>query len=240
MTEPSRDRIVRLVREQLDFIRTSIKLYDEGKLSEAKRLGTSLRTLLHDRPPASHALLVQSGHRDRWQWTDTAIPLVAGNKLADLGLVAIAVRRADAFGTSIVEYVPLCRPPDSIKGLQFLAAAPQMVEVKPNSAPQSAAEPGGMALLPFDDWWQRAVLSDADGLTFSRWELVRNTVNKDGGAHVDPKLPAPHEYLASGRMFGWTGDIGSPQLGTANPVLPCLRQIAEEFMLTVPREEPRW
>jgi hypothetical protein len=56
----SNDRFRKKLREQLTFIETSCTVYDAGNRSEAVRIGTSLRVLLHD-TSTSTSLLTHLG-----------------------------------------------------------------------------------------------------------------------------------------------------------------------------------
>jgi hypothetical protein len=71
-TPQSEDDLKTHFDEQIDFLLTSVLAYDEGKKSEAKRLATTLRTLLHSTKD-SHGLLQQLGIHNR-QFCDTAMP----------------------------------------------------------------------------------------------------------------------------------------------------------------------
>jgi hypothetical protein len=70
----SKDDFINALHEQVDFLRTSIALYDGGKEIEAKRLAVTLRTLLHD-TKNSRALLTSLGIKKRlnfWEVMGTA------------------------------------------------------------------------------------------------------------------------------------------------------------------------
>jgi hypothetical protein len=95
----TQDELERLLKEQLQFLRTSARLYDEGEHSEAKRLAVSIRVLVHD-TKKSKSLLGQLGLKSL-DFLDTAIPPIAGSEFTYSGLVS------SLLGSGKVEYIPL-------------------------------------------------------------------------------------------------------------------------------------
>ena len=73
------NRLATKLREQLDFIETSCMVFDGGKTHEAIRIGTSLRTLFHEKS-RSKSLLRQlvDGKKMRLLTTIPVIPAVSG------------------------------------------------------------------------------------------------------------------------------------------------------------------
>ena len=64
MVTQSQDELQKHLAEQIEFIKNSIELYDQGKHTEAKRLAVSVRVLVHD-TNSSHSLLGQLNMKDR-------------------------------------------------------------------------------------------------------------------------------------------------------------------------------
>jgi hypothetical protein len=95
----TQDELQRLLKEQLQFLRTSARLYDEGEHSEAKRLAVSIRVLVHD-TKKSKSLLGQLGLKSQ-DFLDTAIPRIVDSEFTYSGLVYTFL------GTGKVEYIPL-------------------------------------------------------------------------------------------------------------------------------------
>ncbi len=95
--------------------------------------------------------------------------------------------------------------------------------------------------IPFRMWWEGMfVIKDKDGKTFTRKDLVINTVNKDGGAHIDPNLDVDYAKLSRFGSLGWKffrNDIEEPDF-MHNPILPSVRQIAHEVLKTLKDEFP--
>jgi hypothetical protein len=86
--------------EQLGFLETSARLYDEGVLPEAKRMTTSLRILLHD-SRNSKSLLGQLGYLTIVQFHDSTGPDFPGNLLTECPLVMMQL------GGTGQDFVPL-------------------------------------------------------------------------------------------------------------------------------------
>jgi hypothetical protein len=59
------------LHEQMTFLRGSAESYDAGDFSEAKRLATTLRLLLHD-TKKSRSLLTHLGLKNKLRFVDTA------------------------------------------------------------------------------------------------------------------------------------------------------------------------
>lgn len=95
-------------------------------------------------------------------------------------------------------------------------------------------------LASFPTWWNEPVLKDNRGRLLSRRELVGNVADTDGGAHVDPELEERYMDLSRNNSLGWifqNNDIMEPLKG--RPELACMRQIAEEVILTLTRRCPK-
>lgn len=94
--------------------------------------------------------------------------------------------------------------------------------------------------VSFDEWWKKIVLKDSTGSTYTRGDIVDVLANKEGGAHVDPKLDADYVNLSRFNSLGWKsvsskgGVITEGDMG--NPVLPSMRQIAHEVIKTLKEE----
>jgi len=90
--------------------------------------------------------------------------------------------------------------------------------------------------LPFDGWWNQIVIKDVNGEKFSRKDLVLWFANREGGAHVDPKLDERYRKLQDENSYGFVFVAqGNAVLPTAGVELACMRQIAHEILRTVER-----
>lgn len=76
--------------EQINFIKSSAKAYDEGQESEAKRCAVSIRILVHD-TMHSKSLLGQLGVLDRILFLDTVSGVFPWNPLPGFGLVVARI-----------------------------------------------------------------------------------------------------------------------------------------------------
>jgi hypothetical protein len=83
------------------------------------------------------------------------------------------------------------------------------------------------------------VIRDKNNKTFTRKDLVLNTANTDGGAHIDPNLDQAYASLSRFNSLGWKyfrRDIEDDFRNS--PVLPSIRQIAHEVLKTLRQEFP--
>jgi hypothetical protein len=147
------------LREQLSFIIKSCKDYDSGDHSEAKRIATSIRVLLHD-TQNSKSLFTQLRLK-KIGFLNTAALIVDGEKNAVLGLLQTKITVNEDLTLS-GQHHPL---------LSF----------RPDGWPRARKR-------FFPEWWNQTVLTDTQGRKFTRRTLVMSVANTDGGAHVDPNL----------------------------------------------------
>lgn len=136
----------------------------------------------------------------------------------------------------------LATPPTTLADWRdFLA-----VKIDLSSATPSALIPRldlHLIEVPFETWWDsESVKAKA---SVSRRRLITNAANKDGGAHVDPKLERFYEELMHANWsLGITGNLtynGPPPFEQGvtqypkNAHLALLRQFANEVFATAER-----
>lgn len=85
----------------------------------------------------------------------------------------------------------------------------------------------------FDDWWNQLVIKDNLGGAFTRKDLVLTLANKDGGAHVDPKLSSSYVGLSRNNSVGILGFNSQDEYPLENIVLHSIRQVAFEILKTL-------
>jgi len=92
----------------------------------------------------------------------------------------------------------------------------------------------------FDNWWKRLIIyRDNKNNTFTRSNLVLAVTNKEGGAHVDPKLDQAYANLSRFNSLGWKRFVHGEEKDFNNtPILPSIRQIAHEVLKTLEDEFP--
>jgi len=92
----------------------------------------------------------------------------------------------------------------------------------------------------FDNWWERLIIyKDNKSNEFTRRDLVLAVANKEGGAHVDPKLDQVYADLSRFNSLGWKLFVHGEEKDFNNtPVLPSIRQIAHEVLKTLKDEFP--
>ena len=99
--------------------------------------------------------------------------------------------------------------------------------------------PQALKSVSFQEWWEKIVIKDSKGATFSRKDLVLTSANKEGGAHVDPTLDRAYADLTRFDSMAWRIRVGG-QVGPAEnaPVLPSIRQIGYEVLKSLMDEYP--
>ena len=173
--------------------------FDAGHPVLGLPLATAIRVLIHE-TQGSHALLVQSGERDRMRFLDSARPLNPANLiLMHCGLAMLEMKMGA--GGRWVPHLVVSAPPPGVR----------------NSWER------------FEAWWTGSVVvRDSNGVTWTRSQLVLDAANKEGGAHVDPQRPEDLKALEDENSMGMTfsdpivGD-GQPQPGPVNPDRVCGR-----------------
>jgi len=191
------------LEEQLSFLETSAKNFDEGNDSEAKRMAVHIRTLLHDTynkngTPKSQSLLKLLGIKDTTQFWDTS------SAEDDIGPYTGLVLKS--VGPKGGKYVPPLDdfPPDHVS-----------------------------KRVLFNDYWEKDIFVDNKGNRFSRKTLVLVIANKDGGAHIDPELDNDYVELIKKNSLGWIygNDLESGPLENAS--FAAIRQITHEVLKTL-------
>ena len=111
MTSQPRDRDLEAdLSEQLQFLASSGRAFDQGDLPESKRIALVIRVLVHD-TAMSHSLLAQLGIKDSLAWADSAPvidndPNIVGRSpgLTSMGLgadgIAFSARHMDSIERS--------------------------------------------------------------------------------------------------------------------------------------------
>lgn len=88
-------------------------------------------------------------------------------------------------------------------------------------------------LILFTDWWETEVVCLTSGVQMTRRELVLAVANKDGGAHVDAKLPSNYTATksASGLVATFLPAGGTPvEMPLESHSVATLRQIGYEIL----------
>lgn len=90
--------------------------------------------------------------------------------------------------------------------------------------------------IPFKYWWEEEIiLRDSNGEIWRRKDLVTFVANKDGGGHIDPKLPGNYHGLAYKNSMGFKFFNGAAKEKSdlENPIPACLWQIGLEYKMSV-------
>jgi hypothetical protein len=173
------ESIKKLFEEQIDFLKTSVKKFDEGKEHEAKRMALCIRVLMYDSYRSdgslnSQSLFKQIGLKDKITFFSTPNPYEGNNLFSSSTLTIL---RVDELGA---KYLPVLDNFPSI--LNF-------------------------SKISFKDYWEKQyIIIDLEQNSFTRKDLVLKITNQDGGAHVDPLLDKDYHSLTKENSMGVTFD----------------------------------
>jgi hypothetical protein len=176
----SLDELEDRLRDQFEFLTTSAKAFDSGKVNEAFRLATTVRVLCYDTSRTS------GGRRSR----------PSRSLLHLLGLLPDKLRFMDSThnhrlppGAFVIDFGP------SAVRMDFDAGNVRPHAYLDDLPPECINPPA-----PFERWWSTPFVTNVTPLstprsvfTYSRGNVVRNLANKDGGTHVDPDVPRDHQ-----------------------------------------------
>lgn len=90
----------------------------------------------------------------------------------------------------------------------------------------------------FDEWWNETVIIDQKFNKFSRADLILKVCNKDGGAHIDPKLNNAYAALTRFNSLGFLSVDSEGEKPLTSPELANIRQICHEVLKTFRVEFP--
>jgi hypothetical protein len=91
--------------------------------------------------------------------------------------------------------------------------------------------------IPFDKWWtEQTVMSDLTKVEYKRKDIVLLVSDKDGGAHIDKKLPDDYAKITRENALGWEFERDGKKILQGNPFPACIRQIAGEVLETIKSE----
>jgi len=211
----TRAELATLLDDLVNRIKSAGERFDQGKPLEARELAGHIRVLFHHRGE-SHALITRLGLRDRLSWVDTAgVP----NPTTPSSAACLTLMKIGTGSQCRGEYVPKLGlyPPAPIR-----------------------TRHGGHidrgSRIPLDHWWTNPVVRDADGIEYSRKQLVLAVANGQGAAQDDPETAAAYDALVESRSLGWVvaGETASAAGELErNPVMASVRQIGYEVVQSI-------
>jgi hypothetical protein len=237
--------LIQQLSDQRSFIRASCVAFDGGSWAEAKRLALAVRILLHD-TASCRSLLGQLGVLDTMGFFHFAGELddehahALGNRLAP------TVFTTPGWGLEFMSDASVPRdPPAELTELGTVHVpkpAPSRDPAAPLSNQMSFIRRKGRKRVRGNEWtlvgpWKEAaIVGTTNRDYFSRWDLITWVANKDGGAHVDPRLPLKYADYRDQLSHGFVVVGPDGQRGrTGNPVPFALRTLARELEISLDR-----
>jgi hypothetical protein len=210
--EQTKDELKSHLREQIEFLKRSSQTYDEGYISEAKRLAVAIRLLLHD-TQKSTSLLTLLKKKDILFY-DTSLDYNPNNFPSTIGLI-ITKYTITKTGQKSAEYVP---PLDDGPPTRYTKGK-----------------------ITFEKWWNKIVFADSKGNKLTRRNLVLAVSNKDGGAHVDHRLDKDYADMTRFNSLGLRFiQNGNKRYFATHPELASVRQISHEILKSLKDEFPEY
>ena len=107
--------------------------------------------------------------------------------------------------------------------LATMVLAPSGCRLEPRTDPS-----GPCAFVSATEWWNE-VVSTLSGNGYTRAKIILWAANKDGGAHVDAKVPEAYAELRASGALGFF-QIGGVQIPVEDAHLTLLRTMAFEVL----------
>lgn len=201
----TQEQLQEALSQQIQFLISSCQAFDDGNESEALRIAGVLRTLLHDKD-SSKSLLRQLGIKDEMQFIDSAEPIdpVPTGKQHN--------------GRTIF----------SVSGMPGLFAIGFTRDGAKFIAPRGSA-PNAKGAVGFEKWWNTGCIPGENHARHSRKWLIKQMVNKEGGAHIDPEITKGYAELRTTNM-GMTVSSNGVEGFINSPADVSVRQVAWEVL----------
>lgn len=182
------------LEEQLKLLRNSCELYDQGKVEEALKISSTLRTILYDNNKNNPSLLKQLNQKDTIKLLSTLEDHTKHPLMQNIDVqFAIPIMYTSEGQKPFLDNV-------SKKELLFV------------------------------EEWLNAIVVTIDKTSYSRYEIIKTTAHKDGGAHVDK----PNQTLKNLKSAFGTFTINTHQRqitqDISNHHYVLLRQFAYEII----------
>ncbi len=204
------------LRQQLDFLERSCKLYDEGHVNEAVRIAVALRVLFHS--TKNQASLIRQMGAENIELLSTCPKYKRPSpQPRQMGKNEFKQERSIFTGIVVVS-----TRLEATHSSEWKYAAPLDTR-------------GIKRWLPFGAWWQELVFAlPGEIKDITRAVIVSDVANKEG-AHVDLNLPDEYEAMInSPNLANWVEEDGKSVVKPLqNYHLPALRQIGHEVLNTL-------
>ena len=201
------DAATRTLRELLLRIEAASERFDRGWHTAAAPLAGHIRALIHHAVDAAAKSEVV-GVKDALAWVDTAgVP----NPKVTCPTAGLTLMRIRSRHHGEEAYVP-----------KLSMYPPMPIRTRSGERIDSGSR------IPFEHWWTNPVITEVDGLQYSREQLVLALCG-----HDDPQARAARRALGDSASLGWVVDEaadGESKPLDGSPVIASIRQIAHEVL----------
>lgn len=203
---------VRQLDKQLRYIETSAREYDAGEKDEAIRIATSLRVIFHQ-TPSSTSLLAHLQALYTRIMTSVGKPPYPQDWCTPLALIRGKIHFPERHAKD-------CPHHQAITFVEPATYQPRLAELRLTRQVQAP------------DWWGNEPAMILHHKKTTRKDIVLWAANKDGGAHVDEKLPIDYVHLSDCIRIGISeAPSDEAKFETAKGAhLAILRQMAHEVL----------
>lgn len=212
----SKEQFLAKLREQADFLLASAhRFYDEGVFAESMRIATHIRTLVHE--------------------TGNSKPLLKEVQSNGLDL-SILDHAGKVSGEEVFNFAV---------GIRVDRGVAVFPSVDLQSAHYTPCVIGAWWNRPVFSFWSNARQGLSTWMVYTRKQIVLILANKEGGAHVDPKMDPAYVKLLTDQPLGFEYQgvpIETPDLAkflTAQSGVEMLESLKQNFFSDLD-VRPKW
>lgn len=126
----------------------------------------------------------------------------------------------------------------SFHGLTLMEIGPSGGQFVPRCALSLGSVGEPFKLLPFEQWWKKVVIVDMRRNQFTRRQLVLTLADREGGAHVDPKLDPAYAALTRKHSMAVYYKYNDEEGEISGIEHASVRQIAHEVIISLKKTCP--
>ena len=214
------------LKEQLERLSTDCIAFDSINECAYANISVTLRSIFCD-TTKQESLLTKLHLKEQLRMLDTSLK-PGTNSFWSLGdnFSNQTIVLPDIYGGLVAKEAVLS---DGKKLYHYkpLATHPQYAQYEKNSIQEER-------FLSVKDWLEKVIYDDKKGVKLSRYDLIKEVANKDGGAHIDEDAKKSKEYLQFRSCDGLGISVnGKRDAFSNNPVPSSLRQMAQEVLTSM-------
>ena len=214
------------LKKQLKKLAAECEAFDTIDMLIAEDISVTLRSIFCD-TTKQESLLTKLGLKGQLRMLDTSLKpgTVSFWRLGD-NVSNQTIVLPDIYGGLVAKEAVLSGG-KTLYHYKPLATHPQYAQYEKNSIQEER-------FLSVKDWLEKVIYDDKKGVKLSRYDLIKEVANKDGGAHIDEDAKKSKEYLQFRSCDGLGISVnGKMDAFSNNPVPSSLRQMAQEVLTSM-------